>query len=119
MGITAIQIGIPIRLCFVWTPIMGEVLMANPVIEIFSKDEAILYEGCLSFFDERGLVPRPSTVEVEFFDYEFKLQHLKLKDWSARIVQHELDHMDGILYTDRMKPGEHTISYKEYLKIKK
>src|SRR5690242_13734693 len=58
-GISAVQIGVLRRLCLIWTPEMGEEEIANPIIKRVSANQVVEFEGCLSFFDKRGLVPRP------------------------------------------------------------
>ena len=74
---------------------MADVLMFNPVI--VSKSEAFeTEEGCLSL---TGLRPctRYRSIEVEYMDFEWKKQKIKLRGWTAQIAQHEMDHLNGTI----------------------
>lgn len=115
-GISAVQIGILRRVCLVWTPSMGFLHIANPTVsEAHGTD--VEYEGCLSFFDVRGLVARPAAIKLSFQDHDFAHQDRTFRGWEARIILHELDHMNGVLYTERMQPGAKLISHDEYLRL--
>jgi peptide deformylase len=59
------------------------------------------WEGCLSVPGYRGLVPRYQTISVEYLNREGNLEQGELTDFVARIFQHELDHLNGILFVDR------------------
>jgi len=76
--------------------------LVNPVIRSFSEETDVLEEGCLSFPDIRGDVRRPSSIEVEFLDIEGASHRLKCDGILARCIQHEVDHLNGILFIDRM-----------------
>lgn len=116
-GISAVQIGVLLRACLVWTPQSGFLHMVNPVVLEESPEREFEFEGCLSFFNKRGLVSRPRRIRVLFQNREFEQSSLTLHGWAARIVLHELDHMDGILYSDRMLPEHQLISYEQYVQI--
>jgi peptide deformylase len=60
------------------------------------------WEGCLSIPDIRGMVPRFTDIKVKGLDREGRPIELRLKDFSARVAQHEADHLDGVLFFDRM-----------------
>ena len=92
----------------------GETItLINPVvIEETPSDEQ--YEGCLSFFDVRGIVNRPHTLHVEHQDLDGHRRITIFDRGTARLVAHEIDHLNGILYTDRMEPGRETIPVSEY-----
>src|SRR5688500_12875703 len=60
------------------------------------------WEGCLSIPDSRGMVPRHTDILVKALDRDGKPMELRLKNFAARIAQHETDHLDGILFFDRM-----------------
>jgi peptide deformylase len=60
------------------------------------------WEGCLSIPDIRGMVPRYTDITVKGLDREGRKIELKLKDFAARVAQHETDHLDGVLFFDRM-----------------
>src|SRR5688572_7780347 len=61
------------------------------------------WEGCLSIPDIRGMVPRHTDIIVRALDREAKPIELRLKNFAARVAQHETDHLDGVLFFDRMK----------------
>jgi peptide deformylase len=73
----------------------------NPKITRFSKELAVGAEGCLSIPGFMGEVERAQEIIVEGLDRYGKPLKLKLGGWAARIFQHEIDHLNGILYTDR------------------
>ena len=81
---------------------MGETLMVNPVITDMSKEMITAEEACLSVPDVFGFVRRHKSVTVEFLDHKGHKQTKKLKDFNATIIQHEIDHLDGILFVDKM-----------------
>lgn len=75
----------------------------NPEIIHFSADIVDDWEGCLSIPDLRGMVPRSNTVVVRAYDKKGKPFELEASGLFARVVQHELDHLDGTLFLDRMR----------------
>jgi peptide deformylase len=75
----------------------------NPVITPTTEEIVEDWEGCLSIPDIRGKVPRPREVLIKALDRRGKPFELILKNYPARVVQHETDHLDGILFFDRMK----------------
>ncbi|MEU5157954.1 peptide deformylase, partial [Glycomyces sp. NPDC021274] len=72
------------------------------------------YEGCLSFFDVRGLVPRPLKITVESTDLAGETVITAYERGLARLIHHEVDHLDGLLYTARMRTGVDPIPVGEY-----
>ncbi|WP_322777806.1 peptide deformylase [Frankia sp. Cas4] len=114
MGIAAPQIGINRAAAIVRAPNGETVTLLNPRIVEESPDSDEQYEGCLSFFDVRGLVPRPLTIHVEHTDID-GTRHITVFDRGlARLVAHEIDHLCGHLYTDRMRPGVGPIPVEQY-----
>ena len=85
-------------------------VIINPDIIPNASDKREGWEGCLSIPDIRGLVPRFTDITVLALDRHGKKIELKLKDFSARVVQHETDHLDGILFFDRM-PSMQSLTY--------
>jgi peptide deformylase len=87
-------------------------ILANPRIVRASKEGYVDWEGCLSIPDIRGMVPRHVAVEVEGWDRHGRPVRLQAEGFFARVLQHEIDHLDGILYFDRME-GFKTLTYIE------
>ena len=87
-------------------PMMDPTIMINPRIISHNDEIGKGWEGCLSVPGVRGLVPRYKVITVEYLDRYGKLQQQKLKDFVARIFQHELDHLNGILFIDRVDKSE-------------
>lgn len=79
------------------------IVMINPVIVSHSETVCKDTEGCLSIPGETGEVLRWESVDVEFWNIDGHKQKLHLSQLAARIVQHEIDHLDGVLFTDRVK----------------
>jgi peptide deformylase len=88
------------------------VVFVNPEITVKGDQTVEGWEGCLSIPDIRGRVPRAQHIAVTALDRNGKRFELELKDFPARVVQHETDHLDGVLFFDRMKSME-TLSYLE------
>ena len=103
-GLAAPQVGILRRVVVVDVK-EGFFEFVNPVI-VESKGEQTGYEGCLSVRGKRGVVTRPMMVKVEYFDRMGKKKKLTARGFFARAVCHELDHLDGVLYTDRAQVVE-------------
>jgi peptide deformylase len=114
MGLAAPQIGIG-RAAAVARTVEGEILtLLNPRICDESADTDEQYEGCLSFFDVRGMVPRPLAIEVEHQETDGTIRITTFERGVARLVCHEVDHLFGKLYRSRMKPGVEPISVSMY-----
>lgn len=76
--------------------------IVNPVFDAMSGEKATYFEGCLSVPGYSALVPRAHEVMVSGLTPKGEPIHLRAAGWPARILQHELDHLDGTLYVDRM-----------------
>ena len=79
----------------------GLLYMTNPVIKA-SDGEALGREGCLSVPDWVGTVPRAKNIRVSFDDVEGQSRSLECSGFEARVIQHEVDHLDGVLFIDRV-----------------
>ncbi len=77
-------------------------VMVNPVIELMGEETDEFFEGCLSVDGYRAIVRRATRVRIGGVDEKGEAVDLELEGWPARIAQHECDHLDGILYVDRM-----------------
>ena len=104
-GLAAPQLGISLRVIVLWHE-DDEYRLVNPEITWASDEIDIDEEGCLSIPGYRGNVPRHSAIKVRAKDAKGRNTHLRAEGRLARIFQHEIDHLDGILFTDRMEPGE-------------
>ena len=78
-------------------------VLINPEIEFLSQSEVDGWEGCLSVEGLRGLVPRADHIRYRGYDLDGKLIEREARGFHARVVQHECDHLDGILYPERMR----------------
>ena len=81
---------------------MQPVVMINPQILEFSETTCLGEEGCLSVPDERGIVARAEMVKVRYFTLEGEQIETVFHGFPARIVQHEIDHLDGVLFVERL-----------------
>jgi peptide deformylase len=100
VGLAANQIGV-LRRLFVFVHEDEDRVLVNPVLTATSDETSVDEEGCLSLRDVQVPVERPAAVTVEGFDATGAPVALALELPSARIVQHELDHLDGVLIIDR------------------
>ena len=95
-------------------PLMEPTAMINPKIVSHSTEQEKGWEGCLSVPGIRGLVARFQTIEVEYRDRNDQLQRQQLTDFVARIFQHEYDHLEGILFLDRVESDQDWLTEAEY-----
>lgn len=105
IGLAANQVGIAKRIVVIDVG-SGLIEMVNPEITEKSTETARAYEGCLSLPGLRGAVTRPAEVTVRYLDRHGVEHELHATELLARCVQHEVDHLDGILFTDYMPPDE-------------
>jgi peptide deformylase len=103
IGLSANQCGYPFRV-FVMGANDDYVAFFNPKITSKSKEDVHMMEGCLSFPFLGLMITRPKEIEVEYQDYMGEAKQAKFTGLSARCFLHELDHMNGIVYTDKVKP---------------
>ncbi|MEC4814296.1 MAG: peptide deformylase [Scytonema sp. PMC 1069.18] len=125
VGIAAPQVAKLLRLFIVASrpnpryphaPEMEPTAMINPKIIAHSTEVLKGWEGCLCVPGIRGLVPRYQAIEVEYTDRNGKLQKQELTDFVARIFQHEYDHLEGIVFLDRMETTLDIMTEQEYQK---
>lgn len=125
VGIAAPQVAASYRLFIVASrpnprypnaPEMEPTAMINPKILAHSSETIKDWEGCLSIPGIRGSVPRYQAIEVEYTDPDSKLHRQELTDFVARIFQHELDHLDGIVFLDRLESMQDIMTEQEYQK---
>lgn len=126
VGIAAPQVGQSLRLFIVASrpntrypqaPLMEPTAMINPQILAHSDNFVKDWEGCLSVPGWRALVPRYQAIEVTYCDRWGKRQHRQLTDFVARIFQHELDHLNGIIFPDRLISADDLYTEEDYQNI--
>ncbi|MCC7034737.1 MAG: peptide deformylase [Acidobacteria bacterium] len=88
--------------------------LINPEITVIGKDLVEGWEGCLSVPDIRGRVPRSPHIRVTALNREGRRVEIEARDFPARVIQHETDHLDGILFFDRMRAFESLTFMEEY-----
>ena len=122
IGLAAIQIGVPKRI------IVMDIgrdenkkeprYFVNPVIKNKNEEKAKYEEGCLSVPDQFAEIERPNSCEVEYLDYDGKKQLLKADGLLATCIQHEMDHLEGILFIDYLSKLKKSMIIKKLSKIK-
>ncbi len=93
---------------------MPQMTIINPEITVAGTATADDWEGCLSIPDIRGRVTRALEIEVRAYDRRGRKITMNAKGFSARVIQHETDHLDGVLFFDRMKSFESLTFLEEY-----
>jgi len=88
--------------------------LINPEITLLTEPTHEGWEGCLSIPDVRGLVPRAAEVRVQAFDRQGKKLTFNASGLTARVIQHETDHLDGVLFMDRMRTLKSLAFMEEY-----
>ena len=122
IGLAAIQIGVPKRI-IVMDISRDEnkkepMYFVNPIIKKKNKEKAKYEEGCLSVPDQFAEIERPNTCEVEYLDYNGTKQILKAEGLLATCIQHEIDHLEGILFIDYLSKLKKSMIIKKLSKIK-
>lgn len=122
IGIAAPQIGESVQATIIVLPENSErygtldssarYVIFNPVITIIDETKQGFWEGCLSVPGLRGFVQRPRKVRIDFLDQSAQPQSIEVEDFLATVFQHELDHLFGILYVDRIE-DKSLLSYNE------
>ena len=126
VGIAAPQIGQDLAIIIISSrptlrypsaPTMEPLVMFNPTIldrsQVLEQD----WEGCLSVPDTRGLVSRSQSVTVRYADDQGQIITQSFMGFVARIIQHECDHLQGILYIDRVASSDHLVTEAQYQQI--
>lgn len=111
-GIAAPQVGVSRRLVIFHAPLIDEdsrdiadaplTVLVDPLIEVIDPALTSDWEGCLSVPGLKGLVPRASAIRYRGLDLDGRPVDRIARDFHARVAQHEIDHLDGILYPQRM-----------------
>ena len=119
IGLAAIQVGVLKRLFVIDIPDMfgGKHVFINPVIKDLSKERSVYDEGCLSIPGINSEVERAAKVTVEYTDLKGKRKTLKASGLLATCIQHEYDHLEGILFVDRLEPETRLAKIREFKRI--
>ena len=121
IGLAAIQIGIPKRIIVMDISKDGNknpMFFVNPIIKNKDKDKTTYEEGCLSVPNYFAEVDRPKYCEVEYLDYSGERKILKASGLLATCIQHEMDHLEGILFIDYLSKLKKTMIVKKLSKKK-
>jgi peptide deformylase len=121
IGLAAPQIGVSQRVCVIDLrdeddPEAGRWVFVNPVIVESSAEEDKKPEGCLSIPEMEDVVTRPARVTVRGFDAEGQAIKVEAEELLARALQHEIDHLDGILFIDRLSTFKRRALLKKWKK---
>ena len=121
IGLAAIQIGVPKRI------IVMDIsrdenkkeprYFVNPVIKNKNEEKSIYEEGCLSVPDQFAEIERPNSCEIEYLDYDGKKKLLKAEGLLATCIQHEMDHLEGILFIDYLSKLKKSMIIKKLSKV--
>ena len=122
IGLAAIQIGIPKRIIVMdLSKKEGEkepLYFVNPIIIERNTDKSTYEEGCLSVPNQFAEIDRPSKCDVEYLDYQGKKKLLKAEGLLATCIQHEMDHLEGILFIDYLSKLKKSMIIKKLSKNK-
>ncbi|OAL99117.1 peptide deformylase [Wolbachia endosymbiont of Dactylopius coccus] len=131
LGLAAVQVGV-LRRVFVMDiqlsraedePVgyesTGKFCMINPEITELSDEQVILKEGCLSIPEQSYEIKRPKYLTVKYRDLNNEEQTLKASGWLARCIQHELDHLNGILYIRHLSKLKYDMAMEKAQKVKR
>ncbi len=104
IGLAAPQVGRDLNLALIYLEEAGvpPFFIVNPTITKFSKETAVIEEGCLSMPGVFGEVRRPKKITVEFYDLQGKLHTFEDDGWLSRVIQHEYDHLHKTLIIDKL-----------------
>ena len=123
IGLAAVQIGILKRLVVIDISKEDQkknpLFLINPVITYKSKNTSIYEEGCLSLPGHFAEIERPSQCSVDYIDYNGKEKKLKADGLLATCIQHEVDHLNGILFIDYLSKLKKDMIIKKLIKHKK
>jgi peptide deformylase len=123
IGLAAPQVGVAQRVIVVDVA-KGEeppspLKMANPELIWVSDEDAIFNEGCLSLPEHYADVVRPRAIRVRYLDHENEIREAKVEGLLATCIQHEMDHLEGILFVDHLTALKRNIILRKLLKAKK
>ena len=100
-----------------FAPLFVPLVAINPEITWFSDDTDKDWEGCLSIPGIRGLVPRARRIRIRYTTVDGALAEEEMSDFAARVFQHEIDHLEGSVFLDRVETTREIVTEKEYQRI--
>ncbi len=125
-GLAANQIFYNLRICVLelennkryrHIPNIPLTILINPKIKILNKKSTFdSYEGCLSVPNLRGIVKRYTKIQVDYFDHNRNFHSKEISRFSAVVYQHEIDHLDGLLFTDKIVDNKSLVTNENYKK---
>lgn len=123
IGLAAPQVGIASRVIVVdaakdEAP-KAPLAMANPELIWISDEDATYEEGCLSVPEHYADVTRPARIRVRFLDRDNEVRELEAEDLLATVIQHEMDHLDGILFIDHLTSLKRNMILRKLVKARK
>jgi peptide deformylase len=123
IGLAAVQIGVPRRMLVIDVSREGEekqpLVVINPEIVTSSDERSVYEEGCLSIPDYYAEVERPATVSVKYLDRNGKEQMVEADSLLATCLQHEIDHLNGVLFIDHISRLKREMVIKKFTKAAK
>ncbi len=126
VGIAAPQIGVSKQVIIIASrptlrypsaPLMEPTVMINPAFQPLSDTKEKDWEGCLSIPGIRALVPRYKEIGISYTDQQGEFVTTRLEGFVARVFQHEFDHLEGVVYLDRVDNNRDIFAESEYFKI--
>lgn len=123
-GLAAVQVGV-LKRVLIFDPSSylekkcDPIYMVNPEITFFSEEKDTRKEGCLSFPLSAVEVTRPENIKVKFLDYHGKEQEIHAEGWVATGIQHEMDHLNGIVQLNYVSKMKKDYILKKLIKYKK
>ena len=123
IGLAAVQIGILKRAIVIDISKEDEkknpIFLINPIIRFKSEKRSVYEEGCLSLPGHFAEIERPAECELDYIDYDGKERNLKAKGLMATCIQHEVDHLNGVLFIDYLSKLKKDMIIKKLIKQKK
>lgn len=124
IGLASPQVNLDLSLAIVDISVLDEhkkekpLVLINPEI-LDSHGEIEIEEGCLSIPDVRALVSRPKKIYLKYFDFDLNEVKTEVSGFFSRVIQHEIDHLNGILFVDHLSDENKKVVKKQLAKIRK